>query len=106
MKAKNAAQLERWLRDPETILADLLAAQANPKYDPNETDTTKKKPKRLFTRWPDLHAEAPAESAKASNGHPTQAASGAPTKAAEPTLEQRIHFIDHCTDWEKLLNTN
>ena len=27
MKAKNAAQLERWLRDPETILQDLLAAQ-------------------------------------------------------------------------------
>lgn len=31
----------------------------NPKYDPNETDTAKKKPARLFVRWPDLSTAAP-----------------------------------------------
>ena len=35
MRARNAAQLERWLREPETILADILAAQT-PKRKPTD----------------------------------------------------------------------
>lgn len=35
-----------------------VASKANPRHDPNETDMKKMKPKRLFSRWPDLLPEA------------------------------------------------
>jgi hypothetical protein len=37
-----------------------LAWKPNPRHNPEETDSTKKKPKRIFSRWPDLAPETAA----------------------------------------------
>lgn len=49
-----------------------VCSKPNPRHDPNETDPKKKKPKRIFSRWPDLTpplavatAESKEEAAKA-----------------------------------------
>src|SRR5690242_5896245 len=56
----------------------------NPKYDPNEQDTAKKKPKRLFVRWADVAPQAAVQATPQSNGTQKQAAPVAIPQTKEP----------------------
>ncbi len=59
-------QTESFFRSPGKPFGVICAP--NPKYDPNETDNKKKKPKRLHVRWAD---ERPAASPPAADGRPS-----------------------------------
>jgi len=63
----------------------------NPKYNPNETDTAKKKPARLFVRWPDLPAasDKPAPQQQAPQNAPQQQPQGQPQGQQQAEQKQR-----------------
>ncbi len=59
----------------------------NPKYDPNETDTAKKKPKRLFVRWAD---EKPASEQPASQPPPAASTKASHVTPDHPAIVQSM----------------
>lgn len=65
----------------------------NPKYDPTETDATKKKPKRLFVRW---QSTTPATSQPAEPTQP-QAQAQQPAQQPKPVTKFDQTKLDYAT---------
>jgi hypothetical protein len=67
-----------------------VVLKANPKYNPDETDAAKKKPKRLFVRWAEQKTTAPAT--------PTTTATAPAAITAPRTPNELVDEYRFCVD--------
>ena len=65
----------------------------NPKYNPDETDATKKKPKRLFVRWADEKPKAAEHKEEPTPATPFEPPPPAPPKKKTKIVDPKVHAV-------------